>query len=61
MERKVVGTYENIPNTTHRDELTAIENIDQIAQMIDQYQKEIENICDYLTPTTPPIVKEHRK
>jgi hypothetical protein len=41
LEQKVVGTYEKIPKTTQRDELTAVEKIDQIAQEIDQYQKEI--------------------
>jgi prophage maintenance system killer protein len=35
--------------------------IDQIAQAIDQYQKEIGNLHDQLTPTTPPEVREKRK
>jgi hypothetical protein len=43
---KVAGTYEKIPNIAQRDELTAAEKIDQIAQAIDQYQKEIENLCE---------------
>jgi polyhydroxyalkanoate synthesis regulator protein len=28
---------------------------------IDQYQKEIKNLCEQLIPTTPPAVKEKRK
>jgi predicted nucleic acid-binding Zn-ribbon protein len=61
LEQKVAGTYEKIPNIAQRDELTATEKIDQIAQEIDQYQKEIENLREQLTPTTPPAVKEKRK
>jgi hypothetical protein len=44
LEQKVTGTYEKIPKTTQTDELTTVEKIDQIAQEIDQYQKEIENL-----------------
>jgi hypothetical protein len=44
LEQKVAGTYEKIPQATQRDEITAEEKIDQIAQAIDQYQKEIENL-----------------
>jgi Mg2+ and Co2+ transporter CorA len=61
LEQKMAGTYENIPQAAQRDEITTIENIDQIAQEIDQYQKEIENLWDHLTSTTPPEVKEKRK
>ena len=43
------------------DEITTVEKIDQIAQAIDQYQKEIENLWEHLTPATPPAVKEKRK
>jgi prophage maintenance system killer protein len=57
----VEGTYENIPQAAQRDEITAVENIVQIAKVIDQYQKEIENLWEKLTPTTPPLVKEKRK
>ena len=61
LEQKVAGTYEKIPQATQRDEITAAKKIDRIAQEIDQYQKEIENIQEHLTPTTPPVVKEQRK
>jgi methionine synthase II (cobalamin-independent) len=44
LEQKVAGTYEKIPQAAQRDEITAAEKIDQIAQAIDQYQKEIENL-----------------
>jgi conjugal transfer/entry exclusion protein len=43
------------------DELTVVEIIYQIEKEIDQYQKEIENLCEHLTPTTPPVVKDKRK
>jgi hypothetical protein len=31
LEQKVGGTYEKIPQATRRDEITAVEKIDQIA------------------------------
>jgi hypothetical protein len=43
------------------NEIIAVEKIDQIAHEIDQYQKEIEDLQEHLTPTTPPVVKEKRK
>jgi uncharacterized coiled-coil DUF342 family protein len=61
LEQKVVGTYEKIPKTAQRAELTTTEKIDQIVQAIDQYQQEIENLHEQLTPTTPPEVREQRK
>jgi hypothetical protein len=61
LEKKVVGIYEKIPKTAQRDVLTVVEKIDHIVQEIDQYQKEIENLCDNLTPTTPLEVREQRK
>jgi hypothetical protein len=57
----VAGTYEKIPKTTQRNELIATEKIDRIAQEIDQYHKEIENIHEHLTHTTPPTIREQRK
>jgi hypothetical protein len=57
----VGGVFEKLPSTVQGNELPIEGNIDQIAQTIDQYQKEIENIHDHLTPTTSPIVKEKRK
>jgi hypothetical protein len=44
LEQKVAGTYENIPQVVQNEEVATMKNIDQIAQAIDQYQKEIENI-----------------
>jgi chromosome segregation ATPase len=61
LEQKVAGTYEKIPQAAQSEEITAAENIDRIAQAIDQYQKEIENLREQLIPTTPPAVKEQRK
>jgi hypothetical protein len=61
LEQKVVGTYEMVPHATQNEEVATMENIDRIAQAIDQYNKEIENLQEHLTPTTPPTVKEQRK
>jgi uncharacterized coiled-coil DUF342 family protein len=36
-------------------------NIDRIAHEIDQYHKEIENLREQITPTTPTVVKDQRK
>jgi peptidoglycan hydrolase CwlO-like protein len=58
LEQKVARTYEKIPKIAQSDELTATEKINQIAQAINQYQKEIKNLCENITPTTPPVVKE---
>jgi predicted nucleic acid-binding Zn-ribbon protein len=57
----VVVAYEKIPKNAQTTELTVTEKIDQIVQTIDQYQQEIENLWEQLTPTTPPEVKEQRK
>jgi hypothetical protein len=61
LEQKVVVAYEKIPKTTQMAELTTTEKIDQIVQTIDQYQQEIENLHEQLTPTTPLEVREQRK
>jgi Na+/phosphate symporter len=61
LEQRVGGMFEKLPSTTQGNELPVEGNIDQIAQAIDQYQKEIENLCEQVTPTTPLEVKEKRK
>jgi methionine synthase II (cobalamin-independent) len=43
LEQKVTGTYENIPQAAQREDITIEKKIDQIAQAIDQYQKETKN------------------
>jgi hypothetical protein len=57
----VGGIFEKLPSTAQGNELLVVGKIDQIAQEIDQYQKEIENLCEQLTTTTPLEVKEQRK
>jgi hypothetical protein len=57
----VGGIFEKLPSTAQGNELPVAGKIDQIAQAIDQYQKEIENLREQLTPTTPLAVKEQRK
>jgi hypothetical protein len=57
----VGGIFEKLPSTAQGNELPVVEKIGQIAQKIDLYQKEIENLRKQLTPTTPSAVKEQRK
>jgi hypothetical protein len=40
----VGGIFEKLPNTVQGNELPVAEKIDQIAQAIEKYQKEIENL-----------------
>jgi hypothetical protein len=61
LEQKVTVTYEKMPNNVHMVKLTTKKNINHIMQKIDQYQQEIENIHEKLTPTTPPKIREKRK
>jgi archaellum component FlaC len=53
--------FGKLPTTAQGNELPAIEKINQIAQAIDQYQKDIETLSGQVRPTTPPAVKEQRK
>jgi hypothetical protein len=61
LERRVGEIFGKLPNTMEGNELPATEKIDQIAQAIVQYQKEIGDLREQLTPTTPPAVKEQRR
>ena len=53
--------FGRLPTTAQGNELPAEAKINQIAQAIDQYQKEIETLRRQIRPTTPPKVKEQRK
>jgi DNA anti-recombination protein RmuC len=61
LERRVEDIFGKLPTTAQGSELPAAEKIDQIAQAIDQYQKEIETLRGQIRPTTPPTVKVQRK
>jgi chromosome segregation ATPase len=61
LERRVGEIFGKLPNTAQENELPATEKIDQIAQAIARYQKEIGDLREQLTPTTPPAVKEQRR
>jgi conjugal transfer/entry exclusion protein len=50
----VGGVFEKPPSTLQGNELLVARKIDQIAQAIDQYQKEIENLREQLKPTVVP-------
>jgi cob(I)alamin adenosyltransferase len=60
LDQKVFETYEKIMKTAYMHEITREEKIDQIVKDIDQYHKEIENLREHITPTTPPTVREQR-
>jgi hypothetical protein len=53
--------FGKLPSTVQGRELPATEKIDQIAQALDQYQKEIETLWGQIRPTTPPTMREKRK
>jgi predicted nucleic acid-binding Zn-ribbon protein len=61
LEKKVSAAYEKIPKNAKTFKLTTTDKINHIVQTIDQYQQEIENLWEQLTPTTPPEVREERK
>jgi hypothetical protein len=61
MEHRVEDIFGKLPTTAQGSKLLAVENIEQIVQAIDQYQKEIETLRGHIRPTTPPAVKEQRK
>jgi hypothetical protein len=44
LERRVGAVFEKLPSTAQWNELLVAGKIDQIAQEIDQYQKEIKNL-----------------
>jgi Skp family chaperone for outer membrane proteins len=57
----VGGIFDKLPSTVQGNEIPIAKKINQIVQEIDQYQKEIENLREHITPTIPPVVKEKRK
>jgi archaellum component FlaC len=61
LECRVGEIFGKLPNTAEGNKLPATEKIDQIVQEIAQYQKEIGDLREQLTPTTPPVVKEKRR
>ena len=44
LEQRVGEIFGKLPSTAQGNKLSAVENIDQIAQEIDRYQKEIEGL-----------------
>jgi predicted nucleic acid-binding Zn-ribbon protein len=61
LEQGLTTTYNRIPNNAQATERSAEEKINLIAQTIDQYRQEIEELKERLNPTTPPEVREQRK
>jgi hypothetical protein len=58
LDRRVEDIFGKLPTTAQGSELPMAEKIDQIAQAINQYQKEIETLRGHIIPTTPPSIKE---
>jgi hypothetical protein len=58
LERRVREIFGKLQNTAQENELPATKKIDQIVQEIARYQKEIKDLQEKITPTTPPAVKE---
>jgi hypothetical protein len=56
LEKGLTMTYNCIPNNMQETERSAEEKINLIAQTIDQYIQEIEELKKRLNPTTPPEV-----
>jgi hypothetical protein len=54
----VEDIFRKFPTTAQVSELLVTEKINQIAQAIVQYQKDIETLRGNIRPTTPPTVKE---
>jgi hypothetical protein len=61
LEQGLTTTYNHIPNNVQATERSAEEKINLIAQTIDQYRQEIEELKERLNPMTPPEVREKRK
>jgi hypothetical protein len=61
LEQGLTTMYNRIPNNAQAAERSAEEKINLIAQTIDQYRQEIEELKEKLNPTTPPEVREQRK
>jgi hypothetical protein len=53
--------FGKVPSTAQGNELPVAENIDQITQAISRYQKEIKDLREQLTLTTPSLVKEQMR
>ena len=54
MEHGLTKVYTHIPNSVQAKNRNGEENINLIAQTIDQYRKDIEYLKETLNPMTPP-------
>jgi predicted nucleic acid-binding Zn-ribbon protein len=61
IEQRVTTIYNHLPDNVHAESSSTEEKLKMIAQTIDHYRKQIEDLKEKLTPTTPPEVREKRK
>jgi predicted nucleic acid-binding Zn-ribbon protein len=61
MEQGLTVVYNRIPDNVQAEKKSAEEKLNLIAQTINKYRKEIEEIKEKLNPTTPLKVREQRK
>jgi len=61
MEQGLTVVYNRIPDNVQAKKKSAEEKLNLIAQTINKYRKEIEEIKEKLNPTTPLKVREQRK
>jgi hypothetical protein len=61
LEHKLKEVFTNIPDTMEAAMSNAEENIQIITQMLEGYTKEIKELKEKLTPTTPPEVTAERE
>jgi DNA repair exonuclease SbcCD ATPase subunit len=61
LEQKLKEVFTRIPDNAQEATSNAEEHIQIIVQMLEDYKKEIEDLKENLTPTTPPEVTAERE
>jgi hypothetical protein len=61
IEQGVTTVYNHLPDSMQAESPSTEEKLNNISQTIDHYRKQIEELKEKLTPTTPPEVREQRK
>jgi hypothetical protein len=60
LEKGLAASYNNIPNYVQELEDTPEGKFHNIMQVMEQYKKDIIDLMEKLTPSTPPKVGEQR-
>jgi len=61
MEWGLTTMYNNIPDSVQEQNISVEKKLNLIAQTVNLYRKEIEEIKEKENPTTPPEVREQMK